>query len=188
MAQGKTSQTIADELYLREQDVKSHIAKICRKIGAKARIAIALWVISGRRERRQLERLRISFLVAVQKTRMHHTSDLTKNLVTWLAFSYAAVSSTIRATVLLDRPISAAISPSDLPASRSSATLTRSVTTRGRPPTRPCFRARSRPATVRSLSRMRSCLAMVARMDSTASRKMPQESRYCSVNDFQPTP
>src|SRR5215471_14469647 len=30
----------------------------------------------------------------------------------------------------------------------------------------------------------RSCLAMVARMDSTASRKIPQLSRYCPVYDF----
>jgi DNA-binding NarL/FixJ family response regulator len=45
VAQGKPNQTIADELYLREQDVKRYITQICRKIGAKNRMAIAFWVI-----------------------------------------------------------------------------------------------------------------------------------------------
>ena len=41
---------------------------------------------------------------------------------------------------------------------------------------------------MRSDRRIRSCLAIVARIDRTASRKIPQESRYCSVKDFQPMP
>lgn len=56
--------------------------------------------------------------------------------------------------------------------------------TRGLPNRDPRFRARASPATTRSDRRMFSCLAMVARMDSTASLKMPVESRYCSVNDL----
>ena len=45
----------------------------------------------------------------------------------------------------------------------------------------PCLRTFSSPAIVRSLIRIRSCLAIVARMLSTASLKIPQLSRYCSV-------
>ena len=78
-------------------------------------------------------------------------------------------------------PRASAISRMVMPSASISATFARLTTTRGRPPTRPCRRAFSRPAIVRSLSRIRSCLAMVARMLSTASLKIPHESRYCSV-------
>ena len=63
----------------------------------------------------------------------------------------------------------------------SSFTFPRSVITFGLPPTRPSFRAFSRPALVRSDNRIRSCLAIVASMLSTASQNTPQESRYCYV-------
>jgi DNA-binding NarL/FixJ family response regulator len=44
VAQGKPNQIIAHELYLREYEVKRHISKICRKIGVRSRLAIAVWV------------------------------------------------------------------------------------------------------------------------------------------------
>jgi hypothetical protein len=44
------------------------------------------------------------------------------------------------------------------------------------------------PARVRSDNRTLSCLATVARIESTASLKMPHESKYCSVKLRQPTP
>ena len=80
------------------------------------------------------------------------------------------------------------ICPSDFPASRSTSTFLRSQTTRGLPPMRPCALARSRPATVRSLSLIRSCLAIDAKMLTTASRNVPHESRYCSVKLRYPIP
>jgi hypothetical protein len=43
------------------------------------------------------------------------------------------------------------------------------------------LRARARPARTRSLSRILSCFAIVARMEMTASLKIPQESKYGSV-------
>jgi hypothetical protein len=45
----------------------------------------------------------------------------------------------------------------------------------------PFARATSRPARTLCEMRTRSCLAAVAMMASTASLKIPQESKYCSV-------
>jgi len=87
----------------------------------------------------------------------------------------------IRALVVRLNPMVSDISRRLLPSSRRRRTRSRSSTSRGRPPTRPCLRARSRPARVRSLIFRRSCLARVAAIEMTASRKMPHESKYCSV-------
>ena len=94
----------------------------------------------------------------------------------------------IRCMLLFDTPTAAAISPRLLPVWCRRCTFTRSHTTFGLPPMRPAFRARCSPAMVRSDSLTRSCLAITARIASTASLKMPQESKYCSLNDLYPTP
>ena len=96
------------------------------------------------------------------------------------ASSYAAGFQS-RETVLVLMPNCSAISARVLPAARMSAILCRFAIIRGRPPIRPCRRARAKPAVTRSEIRTRSCAAMVASIESTASRKIPQLSRYCSV-------
>jgi hypothetical protein len=87
-------------------------------------------------------------------------------------------------------PNSAAIARTDIPAAPSLPILARSTTSRGRErcsvfPRRRNFEI---AAVARSDRRTRSCLVIVARIDSTASRNSPQESRYSSVKLRQFTP
>jgi hypothetical protein len=76
------------------------------------------------------------------------------------------------------------------PSSWRRRTLSRSTTFCGRPrcSVRPWRRSLAIAAGARSDRRTRSCLAIVARIESTASRKMPQESKYSSVKLRQLTP
>src|ERR1019366_764039 len=77
---------------------------------------------------------------------------------------------TIRCTVMKLTPVSAAIARRLRPLSRSARTRSGRTAALGRPRTFPCALARLRPACTRSESRMRSCLAMAAKIASTASR------------------
>src|SRR5208282_6017295 len=68
-----------------------------------------------------------------------------------------------------------AISARVLPSVLRRKTSLGSHAARGRPPIRPRALARCRPAIVRSLSLTRSCFAITARIEMTASRNMPHE-------------
>src|ERR1039458_8327725 len=98
------------------------------------------------------------------------------------------LSATIRPTLARETPSFWLMSHWLRPCWWSSRTLERSTTTLGLPTALPCARARSRPALTRSERRTRSCLAMVARIDSTASRNGPMERRYSSLSDHQSIP
>lgn len=51
VATGLSNKEIAHALFIKEQTVKHHISSIFRKIGAKNRFEVALWMISQDRER-----------------------------------------------------------------------------------------------------------------------------------------
>jgi hypothetical protein len=101
---------------------------------------------------------------------------------------YTAGCRNSRRAVAALQPRVAPISRKEVPPEWSLCTCSRLITFAGLPPTLPCFLALASPAMVRSLRRIRSCLAIGASIESTASLKMPQESGYCSVKLLQPTP
>ena len=43
MARGRTNSEIADELYITLSTVKTHIASLMTKLGARNRVEIAMW-------------------------------------------------------------------------------------------------------------------------------------------------
>ena len=89
--------------------------------------------------------------------------------------------SNARLAVLAEHPKIRAHFLHDLPDARNRLTFAISTSVRGLPNLFPRLRARSRPALTLSLSRILSCLAIVARIEITASLKIPQESKYGSV-------
>jgi len=151
--------------------------------------------VLGQAQKRMLENLRKAAGIAVSISEGDLTVDATdhsekdvlgqaqKRMLENLRRTVTEVGMplTIRDTVVFDSPHSPAIFPSEQPSLCSMSTRSRSQTTRGLPPTLPLLRARSSPATVRSLNRTRSCFATVASIEITASLNIPQESRYCSV-------
>jgi hypothetical protein len=102
-------------------------------------------------------------------------------LLHWVHTGYRPDASRINVDLLI--PVCAAIFSQDTPDSRIVLTATRSIAgeRRGLPKVLPLRRARSIPARVRSEILILSCLATAAKIPMTASRKIPQESMYCSV-------
>ena len=43
VAQGRTNSEIADDLYISISTVKTHLASLMRKLGARNRVEIAMW-------------------------------------------------------------------------------------------------------------------------------------------------
>ena len=44
VAQGRTNSEIAGELYITQSTVKAHLASLMRKLGARNRVEVAMWV------------------------------------------------------------------------------------------------------------------------------------------------
>ena len=49
VARGRTNSEIADELYITLSTVKTHIASVMAKLGARNRVEIAIWAYETRR-------------------------------------------------------------------------------------------------------------------------------------------
>ncbi len=49
VAQGRTNSEIADDLYISISTVKTHLASLMRKLGARNRVEIAMWAYETRR-------------------------------------------------------------------------------------------------------------------------------------------
>ena len=49
VARGRTNREIAEELYITLSTVKTHIASLMAKIGARNRVEIAIWAYETRR-------------------------------------------------------------------------------------------------------------------------------------------
>ena len=49
MAQGRTNDEIAAELYISTSTVKAHLASLMRKLGARNRVELAMWAHETRR-------------------------------------------------------------------------------------------------------------------------------------------
>lgn len=43
MAQGRTNDEIATDLYISQSTVKTHVASLMRKLGARNRVEVAMW-------------------------------------------------------------------------------------------------------------------------------------------------
>ena len=52
VARGRTNSEIADELYITLSTVKTHIASLMAKLGARNRVEIAMWAYETNRVRR----------------------------------------------------------------------------------------------------------------------------------------
>ena len=49
VAQGRTNDEIATELYISTSTVKAHLASLMRKLGARNRVELAMWAHETRR-------------------------------------------------------------------------------------------------------------------------------------------
>ena len=56
VASGRTNSEIADELFITLSTVKTHVASLMAKLGARNRVEIAIWAYETNRVRRTSDR------------------------------------------------------------------------------------------------------------------------------------